>query len=541
MSYTALYRKLRPKNFNEVIGQKHIIKTLKNQFENLRINHAYLFCGTRGTGKTSTAKIFAKLLNCEMPIENCPCEKCEMCISFQKNTSLNVIEIDAASNNGVDDIRNIRDEIKYPPTKGKYKIYIIDEVHMLSIGAFNALLKTLEEPPSYIIFILATTDPQKIPITILSRCQRFDFKRITIKDMVNAIKENIKNENIQIDDDALEYIALIADGAMRDALSILEQCNSFYYNQNITLEDVLEILGAVDNKVFFRFTEALINFNSLECINIIDEIIINGRDINQFISDSIIHFRNIIVAGVSSDETTLNLSFEKYEMLKEQYKIKDSEYFVKLIGTFSELQNQIKYLDNGRIILEAVCIKLCNAVDEQDIFDLKEKIKLLEQKFEERSVEKIYINEEKKTEKEKVIYRKLAVREDFKPVIENWKNVIRKFKEIDNSKGSVKGYEVACMYFQESQAKTLEDDFIYIICKNGFEAKSLEEAHDAIKEILADMFEKEYNLYFITNEEFEKKYKKVSSSKPKETVEAIGYEDIADKILLDGVNTQFED
>ncbi|MDE6357817.1 MAG: DNA polymerase III subunit gamma/tau, partial [Eubacteriales bacterium] len=331
MAYTALYRKLRPKSFNEVIGQEHIIKTLRNQYETERITHAYLFCGTRGTGKTSTAKIFAKLLNCENSINNSPCGKCELCVAFNENRSLNIFEIDAASNNSVDDIREIREEIKYPPTKGKYKVYIIDEVHMLSIGAFNALLKTLEEPPSYVIFILATTDPQKIPVTILSRCQRFDFKRISTNDMVCAIKENIANENIDIDDEALKYIAIVSDGAMRDALSILEQCNSFYFGEKITLEKVLEILGSVDDDILFKLTDALIELNSLECINIIDDIILNGRDILQFIADLIQHFRNIIISGVSS-VNIIDISDEKFQKIKKQYEKSNSEYFIKLIN-----------------------------------------------------------------------------------------------------------------------------------------------------------------------------------------------------------------
>ena len=224
MRYIALYRKMRPKNFDKLVGQEHIVKTLRNQINSDRINHAYLFCGTRGTGKTSTAKIFAKAINCKSPENGQPCGKCDSCKSIEDGSDMNVIEIDAASNNGVDNIREIRDEVKYPPTNARFKVYIIDEVHMLSIGAFNALLKTLEEPPAHVVFILSTTDPQKIPVTILSRCQRFDFKRISAVKIEETLKKYMKEEGVSVSDDALFYIASVSDGAMRDALSIIDQC-----------------------------------------------------------------------------------------------------------------------------------------------------------------------------------------------------------------------------------------------------------------------------------------------------------------------------
>ena len=228
MSYTALYRKFRPASFADVKGQEHIVTTLKNQIAAERIGHAYLFCGTRGTGKTTVAKILARAVNCEHPVDGNPCGECETCKAIAAGTSMNVIEIDAASNNGVDNIREIRDEVAYSPTSGKYKVYIIDEVHMLSIGAFNALLKTLEEPPSYVIFILATTEAHKIPITILSRCQRYDFKRIPLTTIADRMRELMNEEQVEVEEKALRYIAKKADGSMRDALSLLDQCIAFY-------------------------------------------------------------------------------------------------------------------------------------------------------------------------------------------------------------------------------------------------------------------------------------------------------------------------
>ena len=243
MSYTALYRKFRPDTFADVKGQDHIVTTLKNQIRANRIGHAYLFTGTRGTGKTSVAKIFAKTVNCEAPTENGPCGECQTCRAIAAGASMNVIEIDAASNNGVDNIREIVDEVSYSPAQGKYKVYIIDEVHMLSIGAFNALLKTLEEPPSYVIFILATTEVHKLPITILSRCQRYDFKRISIDTIASRMQELTAAEQVQVEDRALKYIAKTADGSMRDALSLLDQCIAFHLGMELTYDKVLDVLG----------------------------------------------------------------------------------------------------------------------------------------------------------------------------------------------------------------------------------------------------------------------------------------------------------
>ncbi|MBP5297922.1 MAG: DNA polymerase III subunit gamma/tau, partial [Lachnospiraceae bacterium] len=246
MSYTALYRKFRPANFSDVKGQDHIVTTLVNQLKAGRIGHAYLFTGTRGTGKTSVAKIFARAVNCENPVDGNPCGECPTCKAIASGAAMNVMEIDAASNNGVDNIRDIVEEVSYSPALGKYKVYIIDEVHMLSIGAFNALLKTLEEPPSYVIFILATTEVHKIPITILSRCQRYDFRRIGIDVISDRLKELVDKENVVVEEKALKYIAKVADGSMRDALSLLDQCIAFHLGKDLTYDMVLDVLGAVD-------------------------------------------------------------------------------------------------------------------------------------------------------------------------------------------------------------------------------------------------------------------------------------------------------
>ena len=285
MSYIALYRKWRPSTFDEIKGQDAIVTTLRNQIEANRIGHAYLFCGTRGTGKTSAAKVFAKAVNCEHPVDGNPCGQCESCRSIAAGSSLNVIEMDAASNNGVDDARQIKESVVYSPTNAKYKVYIIDEAHQITREAFNALLKTMEEPPSYVIFILATTEPHKIPVTILSRCQRYDFKRISTGTLEDRLKEVADNEGITIEDKAIEYIASKAEGGMRDALSLLDQCASFFLGKDITYERALEVLGAVDTSVFSEFLRSLAARSVTDCVSLIDRILIQGRDLGQFVTD----------------------------------------------------------------------------------------------------------------------------------------------------------------------------------------------------------------------------------------------------------------
>ena len=281
LTYTALYREWRPKTFNDVVGQEHITTTLKNQILNNRIAHAYLFCGTRGTGKTSTAKVFAKALNCLNLKEGEPCNECEMCRKINEGLAIDVTELDAASNNGVDKIRDIIDDVKYPPQESKYKVYIMDEVHMLSAGAVNAFLKTLEEPPNNVIFILATTDPQKLPITILSRCQRFDFKRINNSEITARLKKIIDDQNMLADDKSLNLIARVSDGAMRDSLSILDQAISMG-NGNVDYNTVVSMLGLVTNEHLFNLTNAVIQRNVEKSIKVIEDVIYSGKDIYLF-------------------------------------------------------------------------------------------------------------------------------------------------------------------------------------------------------------------------------------------------------------------
>ena len=360
MSYTALYRKFRPSTFDQVKGQDHIVQTLKNQINANRIGHAYLFCGTRGTGKTSVAKIFAKAVNCEHPVDGSPCNECETCRGITNGSAMNVIEIDAASNNGVDNIRQIRDEIQYSPSSGKYTVYIIDEVHMLSIGAFNALLKTLEEPPAYVIFILATTEPHKIPITILSRCQRYDFKRISIDTIAARLSELMEKESIEVEDKAIRYVAKAADGSMRDALSLLDQCIAFYLGQKLTYDNVLDVLGAVDNEIFSRLTRSVIDSDVTTSLNILDEIIMQGREPGQFVNDFIWYLRNLMLIKTSDDDEIMEVidaSAERIEALKEEAQMVNVDVIMRYIRILSELSGQIKYSSQKRVLIEIALIK----------------------------------------------------------------------------------------------------------------------------------------------------------------------------------------
>ena len=384
MSYTALYRKWRPTSFEEVRGQDHIVKTLKNQINSGRIGHAYLVCGTRGTGKTSIAKIFARAVNCEHPVDGSPCGECSMCRQIAEGASLNVVEIDAASNNGVENIRDIREQVQYPPTDGRYRVYIIDEVHMLSIGAFNALLKTLEEPPSYVIFILATTEVHKIPITILSRCQRYDFKRISIDTIAGRLAELTQAEQIDVDDRALRYVARAADGSMRDALSLLDQCVAFHFGEKLTYDNVLEVLGAVDNRVFSKLFQAVLASDTKACIREIEEMIIQGRDLSQLVNDFVWYMRNLLIAKTTDEPgDMLDMSEENLAVLKEEAAGVDTETLMRYIRIFSELSGQLRYASQKRILVEIAFIKLTTPSMEQNLDSILQRITLLEQKMQE--------------------------------------------------------------------------------------------------------------------------------------------------------------
>ena len=432
MSYTALYRKFRPDEFEDVKGQDAIVRTLKNQINADRIGHAYLFCGTRGTGKTTVAKIFAKAVNCEHPVDGSPCGECAMCKSIAAGTSMNVIEIDAASNNGVDNIREIREEVTYRPTEGKYKVYIIDDVHMLSIGAFNALLKTLEEPPEYVIFILATTEAHKIPITILSRCQRYDFKRISIETIAARLRELIDKEGWDVEDKAVRYIAKMADGSMRDSLSLLDQCAAFYMNETLTYDHVLEVLGAVDTEVFSRLLRQLLAMDVHQVIETVDELVMQGRELSQLAADFTWYLRNLLLVKSSDNmEDVLDVSSENLALLKEEAQMIDSDTLIRYIRIFSDLTNQLKYATQKRVLLEVTLIKLCRPAMDQNKDALLDRIRAIEKQLEEGAWEApvreriVYASDAKEAEEPKPKPElPQALNEDVKAVAKDFRMII---------------------------------------------------------------------------------------------------------------------
>lgn len=385
MSYVALYRKFRPQEFSDVKGQEHIVTTLKNEIAADRIGHAYLFTGTRGTGKTTVAKIFARAVNCQHPLEDgSPCGECEVCKAIGDGSSLNVVEMDAASNNGVESIRSIIEDVGYPPTVGKYKVYIIDEVHMLSAAAFNAFLKTLEEPPSYVIFILATTELHKIPVTILSRCQRYDFHRIQVETIAARLRELCEAEQVEAEDEALDYVARAGDGSMRDALSLLDQCINFYLGQKLTYDNVLKVLGVVDTQVFSKLMRGIQDREVQTVLSVVEDVVNTGRDLAQFVTDFTWYLRNMLL--VSTDETmlrSLDMTSENKALLLEESKKTDTVILMRYIRILSELSNQIRMSMEKRVLLEVALIRLCHPQMDEDNVAMIERMEDLERRQEE--------------------------------------------------------------------------------------------------------------------------------------------------------------
>ena len=383
MAYVALYRKWRPSSFDEVKGQEAVVTTLKNQIRSGRIGHAYLFCGSRGTGKTSVAKILAKTVNCENPADGCACGKCASCLSIEDGSSTNVIEIDAASNNGVDNVREIREEVAYRPAEGKYRVYIIDEVHMLSAGAFNALLKTLEEPPEYVIFILATTEPHRIPATILSRCQRYDFHRITPDDMVKRLKELMAGEGIEAEDKALKYIARKADGAMRDAISLFDQSVSALNDRKLSYEDALKALGTVDSEILSRYLQAILLDDTTGALAVIEQVRAEGRELGQFVQDFIWYLRNLLLLMTAdAPADLLEMSEEDWMRLSSESKMTKPEELMVFIRLFSSLYNDMRGAADKRVLLEVATIRATRPSAEKTDEALMARLTRLERKLE---------------------------------------------------------------------------------------------------------------------------------------------------------------
>ena len=375
MGYTALYRKFRPLNFSEMVGQEHITRTLKNQIIANRVGHAYLFNGGRGTGKTSAAKILARAINCLNPKDGEPCNECEICKGAISGSLTDIVEMDAASNNSVEDIRSIREEVNFLPTKAKYRVYILDEVHMLSTGAFNALLKTLEEPPEHVKFILATTEPQKLPATILSRCQRFDFKRISNQDIIKRLEIVCKESNIEITKEALEIIAILSEGAMRDALSILERC--IQDGENKIDEDKIKDLVGIPKIVFVHdIVEAIINYDVDKALITVNKVLEEGKDISNLLWEIIKYIKDILLYKATNN-VELYSEEEKNNVKKIAEEV-EKERLINLVYEFSELENKMKFSTQKVIVFQAGIIKLCNQLTSSDDSNLEERITKIE-------------------------------------------------------------------------------------------------------------------------------------------------------------------
>lgn len=377
MSYLALYRKYRPKNFDEVIGQKHIVTSLKNQIINDQISHAYLFTGTRGTGKTSIAKIFARAINCENNSNGSPCGNCNTCKALLDVSNLDIVEIDAASNNRVDEIRDLREKVKYPPVNGRYKVYIVDEVHMLTDSAFNALLKTLEEPPKHVVFILATTEVQKLPATILSRCLRFDFKLLENSEIEGLLKHIFDDSNIKYDEESVALIARLGEGSVRDALSVAEMCVA-YTNKNITYNEVIDAVGAIDRKVLSNLSKYILQGDVNNILNTIHQILEKGKVVSQLAKDLALYFRDMAVVKTCKDANQI-LKYPK-DILDDMVEISKDSSVNKILNAFktlSTLDNEFRYSTNPRSLFELNVLNLTmeNQKDlEQRVKDLEDKI-----------------------------------------------------------------------------------------------------------------------------------------------------------------------
>ncbi len=369
--YLALYRKYRPKTFDEVIGQDHIVKTLINQIKLDKISHAYLFCGSRGTGKTSTAKIFAKAINCLNPKNSSPCLECEVCKSLD-GTNIDVLEIDAASNNGVDEIRDLREKVKYPPVVGKYKVYIIDEVHMLSTSAFNALLKTLEEPPAHTVFVLATTEVHKLPATILSRCLRFDFRLVSLEDLSELLRNILNKESVKFDEQAINIIARAGEGSVRDTISIADRCVSFA-GDDLTYQKVLQVLGVSEREVLINMATHILNKKIGDGLVELDTVLSKGKSPLVFSNDLIAYFRDLLLIYTLGDESRkiVVVKDDVYEKMKTQATKENYAEMVKAIEVLSEVEQDLRYSVQPRIVLENAIVKI---VSESSIIRRVEKL-----------------------------------------------------------------------------------------------------------------------------------------------------------------------
>lgn len=525
MSYKSLYRKYRPMRFEDVCGQQFIVKTLSNAIKNNKIGHAYLFCGTRGTGKTTIAKIFAKLVNCLNPLDNVPCGECEICLNENTDEIPDIIEIDAASNNGVDEIRELKNKIKLMPVMCKYKVYIIDEVHMLSTGAFNALLKTLEEPPEHVIFILATTEPQKLPITIISRCQRFDFKKINVLDISKRLKYISQKEGIDIDDEAIEEIAKLSEGAMRDAIGLLDQISSFA-DSKITVEDIYTIRGSVSNRVLIELIEKYIDNDASSILSIVDDIYLSGKDFYRLSEDILVFYRNMLISKVAPsyfEDKALQLK-DDIMRLSSKIEVKRIERMIKKL---EELLRNIKSSDYPRILFETTILSdldldesfenekpmtekdktFVMGINEVDSNSKNKEIKLdknineiIKEEFKEKDIKKV-------TTKNKS-NNSFAITDALKEAMINntiaeasaslKKEATVKFEELDKYLID-KDFKAAATILKDSIVTAVSKDHMLLTYKYESMVEDNDNEYASISNLIKQMFDSEYKVVAITD------------------------------------------
>ena len=543
MSYKALYRRFRPKVFEDVVGQDQAIAILKNQIASSNIAHAYLFTGTRGTGKTSTAKIFARAVNCLNTEDSNPCNQCAVCEGILTENIMDVIEIDAASNNGVDNVREIRENVKYPPSKGRYKIYIIDEVHMLSTGAFNALLKTLEEPPSYVIFILATTEPHKIPATILSRCQRFDFKPVKIIEIMKMLGSICEDLGLNYEEEALRLIALNSDGALRDALSILEQCISFT-EDTLTYNNVVSILGMVNYEFIFNLVNKIAEKDTSSVLTLINQIIMEGKDIGQLMKDIISHFRSILLAKMNVEiDEIVSLPEERQNHLKEQGKLFTINQITSFIYSLSDIESKLKNSTQPRALIEVGVVGLCSKELDDSLEGLIERVRDLEKIISSGEIKVNSMNrnigasqknnsnhmvytQNKKAEDNKAAYndnlkekesvgseesRNSETTLDFEAIKNNWQQVLEDLRK--EKKASIQAL------LMEGNLVKLDKDVLFVSFKDGFgfhrEALDKEKTKEYISGIIKRLTGQRIKLSFVMEDQL------LMESEPKEKIDPI--------------------
>jgi DNA polymerase-3 subunit gamma/tau len=527
MAYIALYRKWRPLVFEDVIEQQHVVQTLKHSVSTGRIAHAYLFCGTRGTGKTTMAHILSRAINCLKPQDGNPCNQCEICKGILSGNLLDVLEIDAASNNSVDNVREIREEVVYAPSRAKYKVYIVDEVHMLSSGAFNALLKTLEEPPEHVVFILATTEPHKLPATVLSRCQRFDFRRITIGGIVERLEKISRSSGVILQKEALRLIARMADGALRDAISLLDQCIALG-RKEISCDDVLVIVGAVKDTFMSDMVRAVGNRNVEAVLELVEKLVMDGKDISQFVSDLIIYYRNLLICKVAQKpEEILDVSYEAIGGMKNLSSGLSREEITCIIKELSLLGSGLKWSNHPRIMLEVSLIKLCEGSYSFSNDEILERLSVLESKINDTVIaetviaeksppavvrdkdeaqpptnsDKIVVKTEKKSEKSASnISKKATLKHECEfDLTEIWNNVLNKFK---NS-----GRMVFYSYLLDTKAVWLGEKLVGIIFKqkNAFNKEYISKSGNiqVVEKILGNMLGREIRVKCLDENELD--------------------------------------